>query len=88
MTKSVNQEPILVPIPKKYLPENYYFEPINNNLIYYAKNKKIDSNVINKIKITLSNLGITAKATSKIGRNETCPCGSGKKFKRCHGSDT
>tara|TARA_B100000686_G_scaffold91188_1_gene97811 strand:+ start:42069 stop:44018 length:1950 start_codon:yes stop_codon:yes gene_type:complete len=64
MTKSVNQEPILVPIPKKYLPENYYFEPINNNLIYYAKNKKIDSNVINKIKITLSNLGITAKATS------------------------
>lgn len=22
----------------------------------------------------------------KIGRNETCPCGSGKKFKRCCGS--
>ena len=22
---------------------------------------------------------------SKIGRNELCPCGSGKKFKRCHG---
>lgn len=21
----------------------------------------------------------------KIGRNETCPCGSGKKYKRCHG---
>ena len=21
----------------------------------------------------------------KIGRNEPCPCGSGKKFKRCHG---
>jgi hypothetical protein len=21
----------------------------------------------------------------KVGRNETCPCGSGKKFKRCHG---
>jgi hypothetical protein len=20
---------------------------------------------------------------TKIGRNETCPCGSGKKFKRC-----
>ena len=20
----------------------------------------------------------------KIGRNEPCPCGSGKKFKRCH----
>src|SRR5438552_2273870 len=23
---------------------------------------------------------------STIGRNEPCPCGSGKKFKRCHGS--
>ncbi|MCZ6789961.1 MAG: SEC-C metal-binding domain-containing protein [Chloroflexi bacterium] len=21
----------------------------------------------------------------KIGRNERCPCGSGRKFKRCHG---
>ena len=21
----------------------------------------------------------------KIGRNELCPCGSGKKYKRCHG---
>jgi preprotein translocase subunit SecA len=26
-----------------------------------------------------------AKATDKVGRNELCPCGSGKKFKRCHG---
>ncbi|WP_227658808.1 SEC-C metal-binding domain-containing protein [Streptococcus pseudopneumoniae] len=22
---------------------------------------------------------------SQIGRNELCPCGSGKKFKNCHG---
>ena len=22
----------------------------------------------------------------KVGRNDPCPCGSGKKFKRCHGS--
>ena len=22
---------------------------------------------------------------SKVGRNEICPCGSGKKFKNCHG---
>jgi len=21
----------------------------------------------------------------KVGRNEPCPCGSGKKYKRCHG---
>ena len=23
----------------------------------------------------------------KIGRNDACPCGSGKKFKNCHGKD-
>ena len=23
---------------------------------------------------------------SKIGRNDPCPCGSGKKFKKCHGA--
>lgn len=26
-----------------------------------------------------------AKAMPKVGRNEPCPCGSGKKFKQCHG---
>ncbi|MGZ3697823.1 MAG: SEC-C metal-binding domain-containing protein, partial [Bdellovibrionota bacterium] len=25
--------------------------------------------------------------TPQVGRNEPCPCGSGKKFKRCHGVD-
>jgi preprotein translocase subunit SecA len=24
--------------------------------------------------------------TKKIGRNEPCPCGSGKKYKQCHGN--
>jgi preprotein translocase subunit SecA len=42
-------------------------------------------------------LGITSDAPSgerdpkdpsswgKVGRNEACPCGSGKKYKHCHG---
>jgi SEC-C motif-containing protein len=25
------------------------------------------------------------RATPKVGRNEPCPCGSGKKYKHCHG---
>ena len=25
------------------------------------------------------------KAEEKVGRNEPCPCGSGKKYKNCHG---
>ena len=27
----------------------------------------------------------TPVATEKVGRNDPCPCGSGKKFKNCHG---
>ncbi len=30
--------------------------------------------------------GSPAKAPAKAGRNEPCPCGSGKKFKKCHGA--
>lgn len=26
------------------------------------------------------------RAAEKVGRNEPCPCGSGKKFKKCHGA--
>ena len=26
-----------------------------------------------------------AKSVKKVGRNELCPCGSGKKYKHCHG---
>jgi preprotein translocase subunit SecA len=25
------------------------------------------------------------RSTQKVGRNDPCPCGSGKKFKHCHG---
>ncbi len=28
------------------------------------------------------------QAVHKVGRNDPCPCGSGKKYKKCHGSPT
>jgi preprotein translocase subunit SecA len=28
------------------------------------------------------------RAAAKVGRNELCPCGSGKKYKKCHGVNT
>jgi preprotein translocase subunit SecA len=28
------------------------------------------------------------RAGAKVGRNDPCPCGSGKKYKKCHGSST
>ena len=27
-----------------------------------------------------------SKMSQKVGRNDACPCGGGKKFKKCHGS--
>ena len=27
------------------------------------------------------------RSGEKIGRNDECPCGSGKKYKKCHGAD-
>jgi uncharacterized protein YecA (UPF0149 family) len=26
------------------------------------------------------------KSLSAVGRNDPCPCGSGKKYKKCHGA--
>jgi uncharacterized protein YchJ len=30
--------------------------------------------------------GVPMKVVPRVGRNERCACGSGKKFKRCHGT--
>lgn len=30
-------------------------------------------------------LGTIVRGTRKVGRNDVCPCGSGKKYKQCHG---
>ncbi|MGA3065929.1 MAG: SEC-C metal-binding domain-containing protein [Tepidisphaeraceae bacterium] len=27
------------------------------------------------------------RETPKVGRNDLCPCGSGKKYKKCHGAN-
>jgi len=33
----------------------------------------------------IKSVGLPAVASAKAGRNDPCPCGSGKKFKKCHG---
>jgi len=30
-------------------------------------------------------VGPIVRETAKVGRNDPCPCGSGKKYKKCHG---
>lgn len=50
--------------------------------------KKIDEknqNEINQASSSSNDLGVNEKPQRKIGRNEFCPCESGKKYKHCHG---
>jgi preprotein translocase subunit SecA len=35
--------------------------------------------------VSAPKVGQSAVAKTKIGRNDPCPCGSGKKYKKCHG---
>ena len=37
--------------------------------------------------VSLADLGLpqASAAMPRVGRNEPCPCGSGKKYKQCHG---
>lgn len=48
-----------------------------------AMNGGAPQNVSNKPRMAQANV----KMTQKIGRNDPCPCGSGKKYKYCHGKD-
>jgi uncharacterized protein YecA (UPF0149 family) len=33
-------------------------------------------------------IALAAGAVPRVGRNDPCPCGSGKKYKQCHGKLT
>jgi preprotein translocase subunit SecA len=45
----------------------------------FEDNSSAEQNADNVVAMPLRN-------TSKVGRNEPCPCGSGKKYKQCHGT--
>ncbi|HBN02568.1 MAG TPA: YecA family protein, partial [Bacteroidetes bacterium] len=31
---------------------------------------------------------VPIRSEIKVGRNDDCPCGSGKKYKKCHGKES
>lgn len=41
---------------------------------------------VDELHLPDSRLGAPVAGFSGVGRNDPCPCGSGLKFKRCHGS--
>jgi len=36
--------------------------------------------------VTSTATATATRVVKKVGRNDACPCGSGKKYKRCHGA--
>src|SRR5690606_38929468 len=38
-----------------------------------------------QVAMQTASLGTVTRGEAKVGRNEPCPCGSGKKYKQCHG---
>jgi len=59
-----------------------------NNLIYEIQKQLVL--VLNNLQVRNKdkddqNSSLDEIENKKIGRNDPCPCGSGKKFKQCHG---
>ena len=66
-------------------------EKIDKEVTAFLMRAEIKQNIerkeVAKNKITNDGKDAVAKKTKKekIGRNDPCPCGSGKKYKQCHG---
>jgi len=73
--------------------EAYVINTLGEDVIMAAN--RGDKKAINKINALLTELNIpgaqpieqrVASEEDLIGRNDPCPCGSGKKYKKCHGA--
>ena len=49
--------------------------------------KRFGGQLVNPGEIIVRQVGSSFHAgkNAKVGRNDPCPCGSGKKYKKCHG---
>ncbi|MDC0344222.1 preprotein translocase subunit SecA [Pelagibacteraceae bacterium] len=61
-------------------------EKIKTDIIKFLLNLNIVVSNQNEEKKINDNSKTKEKEDKKVGRNEKCPCGSGKKFKHCHGN--
>ncbi len=59
-------------------------KPKQNNLI---KTSRSADSILNQNNTTQTpkQTQVPIRAEEKVGRNDDCPCGSGKKYKKCHG---
>lgn len=71
------------------LPDRYHLEQKPKMQFLHPANASMDQEIINNIQEVnpeINHSGTFKRTASKIGRNAPCPCGSGKKYKSCHGS--
>ena len=78
-----NQDPVIAY--KKDGLLNTTIQPIQMPRRNPYQYSNIDSNTYNPADTSLNLKQTTKKAESKVGRNDPCPCGSGKKYKNCCG---
>jgi preprotein translocase subunit SecA len=64
---------------------NYFDEMLSNQNERVLKTL-FGLELISENKDAIKNKQPNRIITKKIGRNDPCPCGSGKKYKVCHGS--
>ena len=63
---------------------------ISNVLLNAEVRQNIEREEVKNIKTNDGKEGVKSKpkkADKKVGRNDPCPCGSGKKYKKCCGQD-
>jgi hypothetical protein len=53
---------------------------------YERKPRSEDAAIIGNVTVHFHSNNKTAVTEEKVARNDPCPCGSGKKFKHCHGA--
>ena len=68
----------------------YFRNDLNPDLLFKIKSETVKflfnvSVVIEKQDVDENKMTQTIKKTKKIPRNSPCTCGSGKKYKHCHG---
>jgi preprotein translocase subunit SecA len=58
-----------------------------SNVTYSAPTEtgEVETKLDEKTARQIASAAIAAAAMPRVGRNEPCPCGSGKKYKHCHG---
>ena len=66
---------------------DYFNEMLSNQNEKVLKTLfKIELVAQNKDNKVIKKIDATNNIRKKIGRNDQCPCGSGKKYKNCHGN--